>query len=234
MIPLQKFASNTQAAQQSFEPLAVEVAGVVCARSVAERIDQIVVGNQWSLPTQVTPQFAADHEDRITPSAGVVGQVPVTVRTRVTSASTSVEQSMTLIERLGRVVPHHAVARQRKPCAGVPSCSLLVVRERSIHPQYRHKSHVAAVAAVIPTFIGAIGNDIARTESWSELPCSAETRDQRELMLEIGLPTNRAVHKGWDTIRLRGFTTCRRGHQGNVRIDIDACHTHQGTSGSNV
>lgn len=240
MIPSGKSDFNAEPTQQRLNRVALQSTGVLRAWYAAEDRNHVFLEHDGSRKAEITPQRLAHNELAVLHRPRSIRPIPLSMRLGVSGTSTRIKEAMTFLQWFRRVAMHHAVAGQRKVSTAVPAFGIRMRRQVFQHLKYSNQPAVDLVLTAIyigltvPPRLGHIDHSVARSQAWSKLPCTAETRDRRELALQIGFPPDRTVHKRRDAKLLRRDASGGRRNKRCIRVDVVVGHAYQGTSGRNA
>ena len=131
--------------------------------------------------------------------------------------------AMTFRKRFRFVSCNHQVIGEWKPRLVEP-CSCLFVRFKElIHLEHAYQTLMAFRYQIL-SFYSYVCDNIVRSEAWCEHLATAETRDNRSIVLEVRLSPNRTVNKGWYAKLFTCINTRRRFYKRVKRVDIQAGH----------
>ena len=102
--------------------------------------------------------------------------------------------AVAVVKRIGGIVRHHAVARQRQRHVAVPFRGVCVALEDAGHAKYRRQMPVGTGRSV-PSLLSEIDHCIALKQPGCELFSSAEAGDRGIGVLEVGLAPDRPINE---------------------------------------
>lgn len=150
--------------------------------------------------------------------------IPQPLQGAVVKSLTASMFSIALVNWLGWIVPHHAIAGQRHVTIPIPGCRLAVRWEDQHRPKDSGQTPVRLSMLTVFALQREIPNHVPNRKSGCEFTCPTEARNGWKPMFQVGLTTDRTIHKGRQLVALRSTAAIRRSDQGVIRIQKPACH----------
>jgi hypothetical protein len=195
---------------------------IACAGYVAKHGFELRLGDLWGIPRQVHEQpFAYDKRAVLhrTPS---IFNVPVLMKLFSRQMLISIA-AMAVIQRLRRIAMYPAVVGERQVALDVPVGPGRVIGKHVEHAKDGSQSSLGVIEPVT-LFIEHVADNVAALQTRRKFVRSTEAGDGRELMLQVGLASNRAVDERQDFEPSAGVAPGLAGNKWDIRVQVKRRH----------